>query len=66
MTEIIRTTYIRTEEIILVNDGQTSTPQPRIYRKRTEFYSRTEARSKVLTFLKIMLYIIREWLRFLA
>lgn len=46
MTDTIRTTYIRTEEIILVNDGQTSTPQPRIYRKRTEFYSRTDARSE--------------------
>lgn len=64
MTETIRTTYIRTdsesiEEIILVNDGQTSTLQSRTRRKRTQSYSRTEVRSedtfpgyRVLTFSK--------------
>lgn len=78
MIETTRTTYIRTdseiiEETLLVNNGQTSTLQPRIYRKRTESYSRTEARSedtfprhKVLTFLKIMLYLIRNGCAILA
>lgn len=64
MTETIRTTCIRTdseiiEETLLVNDGRTSTLKSRVYRKRTQSYSKTEVRSedtfpgyKVLTFSK--------------
>lgn len=48
MTEIIRTTHIRTasesEETILIDDGQVSTLQSRTSCERTEVYARTEVR----------------------
>lgn len=51
MTEIIRTTHIRTasesiEETVLVNEGQDSTLRSRIHRKQIESYSTMEVRSE--------------------